>query len=237
MRDEHRHAVVCREAGCEVAAGACAGVGVERGERLVEEEQGRIGGEGSGQRHPGPLARRELVRPRRCTVTETDPLELETGALAGPVTVGAAAARPVGDVVDRAQVREEEAVGQHEADPALLRCEPAPPVVPRLATDSHMTLGEGEHPGQGEHGRRLAAAVGSEDADDLACRGGEGDVHLDRPARQADPGVETLDAMAAVGDWPHRSHLPRSTPSTSTLTPSSMMLIEIATCGSRSSST
>ena len=31
--------------------------------------------------------------------------------------------------------------------------------------------------------------------------------------------------------------VPRSTPSTSTLTPSSMMLIEIATCGSRSSST
>src|SRR6476469_3665976 len=147
------------------------------------------------------------------------------------------ARRTVGDAVDRAQVWEEEAVGEHEADPALLRREPVPPVVPHVAAHPHVAPGEGEHPGQGEHGRRLAAHVGAQDADDLACRGGERYVHLDRPARQADPGVETLAAVAVVDGWPHRSHRPRSTPSTSTLTASSMLLIEIATCGSRSSST
>ena len=149
--------------------------------------------------------------------------------------VDATAAWTVGDVVEGSQVREEQAVGEHEPDRALLGLEGAMAVVPHLARDAHVALVEGNHPSEGEHGRRLAAAVGPEHTDDLTGLGREGDIQLDRSSRQANSRIEArLSAVRPSGRGRHRSHLPRRAPSTSTLTARSMMLIEIATWGSRS---
>ena len=96
--------------------------------------------------------------------------------------VDAAAAWAVGDVVEGTQVGEEQAVGEHQPDGALLGCEAAAAVVPDVARDADVALAEGEHAGEREDRRRLAAAVGSEHADDLAGLGRQCHVHLDLPA-------------------------------------------------------
>ena len=131
-------------------------------------------------------------------------------------------------------MREEETLGQHETDAPLLGHEVAPTVGPHLARDADVPVVETQHAGQRQHGARLAAAVGTQDADDLTGLGGQCDVDLDRTAGQANSCVEPAGMAGGVA---HRSHRPRRTPSTSTLTASSMMLIETATWGSRSSST
>ena len=48
----------------ELAAHDAAGVGVERGERLVEQQHGRVAGECPRKRDPLPLTPREVCRPR-----------------------------------------------------------------------------------------------------------------------------------------------------------------------------
>ena len=86
-------------------------MGVERGERLVEEKHVGIASERPRERDALPLAARELVRQRVLEVRDPEPLE---------VLVDPFASR-VGDVLADAQVREERVLLEDEADPALLR--------------------------------------------------------------------------------------------------------------------
>ena len=83
---------------------------VERGQRLVEEQDGGVAGERPRERHPLALAAGELVRPRLPQVGDAEPPEQVVHA-------GAAAVR---DVLLHGHVREERVLLEHEPDGALL---------------------------------------------------------------------------------------------------------------------
>ena len=223
---EHGHAVVGGQPRGEVAAGPGPGLRVQGRQRLVEEQERRVGRQGTGQRHPGGLAGGELPRPGLGLGAESDPLELGERPSAGGRTPDAAAAQPVGHVLHRRQVGEEERVGEHQADVSPVGGPSHAALVPRRAVDADPAVRAGEHAGQRQHRRRLAPAVRPEHADDLAGAGRERHVEVQGAAGEPDPRVQPD---------PHRSHRPRRTPSTRTLTASSTMLTEIATCGSCSS--
>src|SRR5207302_5822993 len=92
----------------ELGADGGARVGVERGERLVEEEHARPARERARERDPLPLAARELARLRAGEVGDAEALEER------PV-----AAREA-DVPLHGEVREERVVLEEEAGGAAL---------------------------------------------------------------------------------------------------------------------
>ena len=97
------------------------GAGVERGERLVEQQQPRVGGQGAGQGDPLRLPAGQAPRAVRRRGRRARPGRASAAA-AGAGLAGAAPrrAQAEGDVLERGQVREEQVVLEHDADrPAL----------------------------------------------------------------------------------------------------------------------
>ena len=101
-----------------LAAHARPQLDVERRERLVEEDERRVGGERPRERHPLALAARELVRHPLLEAGEPDQLE-QLGDARRRAAVPAV--EPEGDVAADAQVREERALLRDVADAAPLR--------------------------------------------------------------------------------------------------------------------
>ena len=169
---------------------------VEPGERLVQDEQIRIVDQRGRQLHALLVAVREGLE------LVALPCRRRPGARssAGP-SRGRRAAR---HAVQPAQVLE---LFQHDhagVEAALLRhvAEGAA----RLAVDgraapAHLAAVQGDHADDGPHGRRLAGAVGAEEAEDLAGRHGERQPVQGDHVAVAPPQVEEL--QGSVRSRPH----------------------------------
>ena len=96
-------------------------LGVERAERLVEQQHLRVDGERAGQRHPLALAAGQLRRVAVLEPVEADDLE-QLVDLPGDLGLGPLADRQAeGDVVAHRHVLERRVVLEDEPDAALLR--------------------------------------------------------------------------------------------------------------------
>ena len=96
-------------------------VPIERGQRLVEQEHRRVGGEDPGQRDPLLLAARELGRQARAVAGQLDEGEHLVDARPDRVFLRALHGQSEPDVVGDRQVREERRRLEHEADVPLPR--------------------------------------------------------------------------------------------------------------------
>jgi len=100
----------------QVASDFVTGGGVERGERFVEQKDRRLGGEGAGQRDSLRLPAGQLTRSSLLAAVEPDALQPERGVTTRVAAARPSGSQPVGDVVDRAQMREQQVVLEHDAD-------------------------------------------------------------------------------------------------------------------------
>ncbi len=120
--DEHARAGEARQLLAEHTTYLDAGVGVERGERLVEQECARLDRERPCERDALRLPARERVRLRARVRREAESFEELLRTSVGGRLAGAARPRPERDVVERGQVAEQQAVLEHQRDrPALRR--------------------------------------------------------------------------------------------------------------------
>ena len=94
--------------------------GVERGERLVEEDDIGSGGEGAGERDPLHLTAGELLGPRLRPTLEPDEFE----DLGNPLLDSRLPAQSEGDISVDIQVREQGALLRDDPDPAAFRRNP-----------------------------------------------------------------------------------------------------------------
>jgi hypothetical protein len=97
-------------------------LGVERSERLVEQQDARVAGERPGERDALALAARQLARVALAEAGQLDQLEQLLDAAVDLVAFdgrGRAASRePEGDVLRDGHVAEQGIMLEHEADPA-----------------------------------------------------------------------------------------------------------------------
>ena len=169
------------------------GLGVDAGGGLVEQEQLRLVQDGGGQRQALLPAARERPRELALAVGETQPLERFGHPL--PTSVHGVEPGDEAEILLDAEILvEAEALG-HVADLALDR--------PRLPDDVVAETGAAaavgrQQPAQHADGRGLAAAVGAEEAADLAALDLDGEV-VDHGAR-----AEALDQAAGIDDRAHR---------------------------------
>ena len=135
-------------------------VGVEGGERLVEEQHGRVARHGPGQAHALALAARQAPRPRVGQVGDAEPLQ----QLVGPRATGE------GHVLAHGHVREQRVLLEHVPHPARLRGQVDAPlgVEERLVAERD-PAGAGPHrAGDRPQHRRLARAGRADEGDGLA---------------------------------------------------------------------
>jgi hypothetical protein len=89
---------------------------IERRERLVEQEEPGLEREGAGQRHPLDLAAGELARAHVGAVVEPQARQPLAGDASGISRRDAPAAQAERDVLDHAEMIEEQAILEHDAD-------------------------------------------------------------------------------------------------------------------------
>ena len=119
--DEHGGLLaVAHDPAQQRAHGGC-GVDVERGERLVEQQEVGIGGERAGQRHPLLLAARHLRGPPPFQRRGVDGREQRPGPLLGLAPGHAVRPRPERDVGQRRHVREQQRLLGEQPDAAAVR--------------------------------------------------------------------------------------------------------------------
>ena len=170
MGDEQRARPRRAQDAGDLLAQRLAQPGVERRERLVEQHDLGIGGEGARERDALALAAGQLVRVVAGAVGEADELEALGHALA---PLGAEA-----DVAGHRQVREQRAVLEDHADPPVLGLDPHAVAGHGAARDRHAArvglLEAGDHAQQ----RGLARAARPEQGHQLArghAQAGAGD--------------------------------------------------------------
>ena len=144
-------------------------VAVERGERLVEQQDRRLHGERARQRHALLLAARELARQALTKGAELDHVEHALDALADDGGGLAARLQAIGDVLRHGHVREEGVVLEDDADVALVGRQ----MVDAGAVDQHAAAGLADEAGDDAQKSGLAAAGGTEQGHDLARLDGE----------------------------------------------------------------
>ena len=104
----------------QVAADVVPGGGVEGGERLVEQQEGGVGGQGAGEGHPLGLPAGELAGPGRRPFRQPHPSQPPVRLPAGVGPADAPGAQPEGDVVEGVEVGEQQVVLEDDAHrPAL----------------------------------------------------------------------------------------------------------------------
>ena len=148
----------------DLLAHAAAQPRVQVGQRLVEQEHGRLEDEGAGDGHALLLAARQLAGQAVPEGAETD--RGEAGARQSPRLPPAPPgdARPVGDIVEHAHVREQRIALEHHADVAPGRADVGDVTVADQDAAGRRRLEAGD---QAER-RRLAAARGAEQGDEGA---------------------------------------------------------------------
>ena len=127
-------------------------LGVDGAQRLVEQEGAGTGGERPRQRHPLALAARESRRAAGEQVPHADRLGQQ-------VHVGRGAPRPIRDVLLHREVREEQAVLEHEAHMAPLRRQGGYV----LAGQQDLSGDRRAHAGDSLQHQALAGAAGAEE--------------------------------------------------------------------------
>jgi len=166
----------------ELGAHDGAGVGVQGGEWLVEEQDGRLACDGARQGDSLALAAGDRGRPFIGEVGDAEALEQVVDA--PPAAEG--------DVGSDGHVREQRVLLEHEADGALLRrqVDAVVGVEPDVIVARDPPGLWAAQAGHGAQHGRLAGARGSDQRDGLAlggqaelepvCAKGEGDVELER---------------------------------------------------------
>ena len=147
-------------------------VAVERGERLVEQQDRGLDGERAGERHPLLLAARQLARQALAEAAELDDVEeaRDAGLDLGPAH--AAGAQAVSHVFHHGHVREERVVLEDDADVALVGRQ----MIDRRAVDPHASGGLANEARDHAQKGGLAAARRSQQGHDLAGLDGERDA-------------------------------------------------------------
>jgi hypothetical protein len=192
VRDEdrrHVHLVVqSAQPRAQVLADTC----VERAERLVEEEHGRLDGQRPSEAHALPLAagqlRRVVVRPAR----DLDELEQLVDPPANLRPRPAPHLEPEGDVLAHGHVLERRVMLEDEADPALLRRPLGHVDAVQLDRSRFRPLEASDHAQE----RRLPAPARPEERGQRAGR------HLDRDVVESSERPEALRERA--GDDGHQ---------------------------------
>src|SRR5690606_21730799 len=219
---------------------------VEGGERLVQQQETGLHGQRPRERDPLRLPARQLPRTRRREPRQADAVQPPRGALAGGPAARTPAARPERDVLQHAEVREQQIVLEHHADAAALRRQRAQirAVQPDLAT------GHRDETRQGAQRGALARPVRPEQRHDLPRPGGQHEIQLERPPPHHEPRIQPPARFTDRGPrggttrHPPRStsaysgppiHRPLSSASTATETASRTRLSTIAASGSVSS--
>jgi len=146
--DVHRGGAAVAGQGGDLDPEPLAQVGVEIGQRLVEQQQAGPGHHGASQRDPLLLAAGELVGIAGCQCAEPDPLENLVGAAGGFGARQAAAAKRVADVAQHTQVWPQGVVLEHHGEVAVLGGEVAASVADQPPTESEFPGVEAFHPGQ-----------------------------------------------------------------------------------------
>ena len=186
VRDQQPHARERREVTAEIATHVVPRGGIERGQRLVQEEHRGIGGERSGERDPLRLATRQFAAAGVAPSIEPDALQ----PLAGPATrllpAQATSAQAEGDVVDGVEMGEQEVVLEHHADgsPVGRNVDACVRIVVDRAIELDAAGAEAAQPGERAQQRRLARAVGSDDSNGLA--GGNREIRIQRETVELD---------------------------------------------------
>ncbi len=121
----------------ELPARAGAGGGVQRGERLVEQQRARLAREGPSQRDTLALAAREAARMGVGQRARVEAVEELLGA--GPALAPRDLAQPVGHVLPRAQVGEEGVVLEEEPAAPLLGGRHPPASVSSQTSSAQLT--------------------------------------------------------------------------------------------------
>ena len=107
--------------GLELEAQLLADLGVQRAERLVEQQYRRAQDQGSGQGDALLLAARELLGPAAGQRPQLDEIERLLHAAADIALGHLLAAQAEGHVVEHVQVREQRVVLEHRVDVAPVR--------------------------------------------------------------------------------------------------------------------
>ncbi len=184
VRDEHDGRAERGQELLDLEAQAVAQARVERRERLVEQDQARLGRQGPRDGHALLLPAGELVRPAMAEPAQADQLEQLAHAAAG----AAAARQPEADVLGNAEMREEQPLLRHVADLPAIGRKVLRPVVERLAVDrDDPGVGVVEARDQAEQ-RRLAGARRPEHRGEAARGHAQRDVaqHDGRAVRLGD---------------------------------------------------
>ena len=181
--DEHRGGPGVAQDGLDVVPHLRAEVGVEVGERLVEEQQGGRGRQRPRHRHPLLLAAGQLVRV--AAAEPGQPHQVEHVADPRPPRRPVQAVQAEADIVVHGEVGEERVVLEHDADAARLGRHEAPGARHHLAAEAHRAGVGGLEAGDEPEGGGLPAAGGAEQGDDLALLDREGQaVHRGRLVRR-----------------------------------------------------
>ena len=119
--DEQPHAAERRELAAQLAPHRAACALVERGERLVEQQQPRLGGHRPRERDPLRLPARELARLHAAPSRRGRRVRASPSRRVAPrPRPRAPAAEPERDVLEHGEVREQQVVLEHDADRAPL---------------------------------------------------------------------------------------------------------------------
>ena len=180
---------VPREAATQLGAGA----GVHGRERLVEQQQARVGRERARERDALRLAARERPGLGRGQVGQAHAVEHLEGARPGRAAALAARAQPEGHVLERRHVREQQVVLEDHSDGALLgrHAHAGRGVLEDDAVEHDPAALQRHETGQRAQQRGLAGGVGPQEHDDALALDRELDVELERALAQADGRLET----------------------------------------------
>ncbi len=185
--------------------------GVERGERLVEQQQPRLGGQRAGQRDPLPLAARE--RAGQPVAVALEPHHPQQTGHPGVDVAGAPQPRCVAHVAGHGEVGEELALLEHQREPAAVGGHPGQVG----AVPAHPARRRRLEPGHRPQQRRLAAAGRAEHGHHLA--GGHGEVGVAQRRHAVEGDRDVVQPQAAAHQAPNAGTRSRSTASiTSTVT-------------------
>ena len=185
MGDDERRPVGLAQQLLELRPDLSAGVSVEGGQRLVEQQHGRIGGKGARERDSLALAAGQLSRLRVGERCQAEPLQQGDPSLPAELHVFA-----------DGQVGEERVLLKHEAHRPFLgrEREPALRVEPGVPVDGDPAarrLKPGDRPEQ----RRLPRAGGPDERDDLAAdrelyaEGELAERNVERETERVHPGI------------------------------------------------
>ncbi len=179
-------------------------LGVERRERLVEQEDRRLDRQRPGEGHPLLLAAGELVGVAVGVDAETDQLEHVVGPLAAGRAVATAQLEAEGDVVAHCQVREQAVGLEDHPHVALVGRHPGEVLAADLDAAGRRLV----EAGQDAQCRGLAAARRAEQGHELAGGEMEGES-VERADRAVDPGqVRQLNGQSGLACKGHLSFTP-----------------------------